>query len=86
MSAQMQLAGAQNDKMDFYTKRCDGLDCCPSPAGAGEGGRRPGEGCREQTNFPALGDVLYLPCRSHAQAGTLTPAEIKIVEGAAKTI
>jgi len=27
---------------------------------------------------------LYLPCRSYAQAGALTPAEIKIVEGAAK--
>jgi len=24
---------------------------CPSPAGAGEGGRRPGEGCGEETNL-----------------------------------
>ena len=27
---------------------------------------------------------LYLPCRSRAQAGALTPAEIQIVEGAAQ--
>ena len=25
------------------------LECCPSLAGAGEGGRRPGEGCRGET-------------------------------------
>ena len=50
------------------------LERCPSLAGAGEGGRRPGEGCREKTFFRALGDVLY----------ALTPDEIKIVEGAAK--
>jgi hypothetical protein len=27
------------------------LSACPSPAGAGEGGRRPGEGCEEVTIF-----------------------------------
>jgi hypothetical protein len=32
----------------------------------------------------ALADVLYLPAPRLRQAGALTPAEIKIVEGAAK--
>jgi hypothetical protein len=32
----------------------------------------------------ALGDVLYLPAPRLRQAGALTPAEIKIVESAAK--
>jgi hypothetical protein len=63
-ATQKQLAGAQSDKIDFYANHCDGLDYCPSPTGTGEG-------CREQTNFLAPGDVLY----------SLTPAEIKIVEG-----
>jgi hypothetical protein len=49
--------------------RCNGLDRCPSLAGAGEGGRRPGEGCWEKTNFRALVYDLY----------ALTPAEIQIV-------
>ena len=56
----------------FYTNRYDGLDRSPLPAGAGEGGRRPGERCREQTSFPAL---VYELC-------ALTPAEIQIVESA----
>jgi len=57
-------------KVRCHANRFDGLDRCPSLAGAGEGGRRPGEGCWEKTNFRALGNVLY----------ALTPTEIKIVE------
>ena len=60
LAAKKQLAGTQSDKdKDFYTNRCDDLDRSPSPAGAGKGGRRPGEGCREQTTFPALVSDLY---------------------------
>ena len=49
-----QLAGAQSDKIDFYTTRCDGLD----------------------RQIDALVYDLY----------ALTPAEIKIVEGAANHV
>ncbi len=64
-----------NEKFkDFYINRCDSFDRGSSPAGAGEGGRRPSEGCWEKTNFCALVYDLY----------ALTPAEIQIVEGADK--
>ena len=69
MTATRKQPATTQDDLDFYTNRCDGLP----RDGVLRRLLREAEGLLRR-QIDALGDVLY----------ALTPAEIQIVEGAAK--